>query len=403
MVSRPWARRSELVGLHREGVAGRRPPGGAPPDEEPAVPGVLAETVRLTQRGPVRRVDPSAGAQRFEGTHGARAAHAVAQLQELDGPLDVRQGAPPQFQVELGILVRRDPLAFDPGLHPPDGGHIRVGEGRFPDEPLGPGHEAFPQGAIAGHDPGPEHGLALPGLTPAIEVGAVGAQVPGQASDTSLGPETEIDGGDTLRRAVPAQQVQKGLGRRFGLIRRGVVVHHQEEVEIAGVGELTAAQPAHPHHAHPRHGRAVDSRHGRLEQPFGEVREGRPHRGHIALTQQVVHRDAHVLLLAQPDELGATAVGVSGVAVAQAYPLHGLAGHGLPAQWRQGVVVVEGGDELGVPGHRFGEHPAGAEQEAEAPRRFGRFPEGGDQDRAVVGMDHQVPQSQQAKVRIRGE
>ena len=57
-----------------------------------------------------------------------------------------------------------------------------------------------PEGVVAGHHPGPQQGLALPGLGPAVEVRLVAVQVAGQAALAPFGAQTEVDGGHPLGR-----------------------------------------------------------------------------------------------------------------------------------------------------------------------------------------------------------
>ena len=101
--------------------------------------------------------------------------------------------------MELGVLAGRDPLALDARLHPPDGGHVALGEGPVPDELVDERHEPLAQGPVAGHDAGPSKRLALPGLGPAVEVRRVPVQVAGQASLAAFGPEPEVDRRHPLR------------------------------------------------------------------------------------------------------------------------------------------------------------------------------------------------------------
>ncbi|CAB4323899.1 unannotated protein [freshwater metagenome] len=44
----------------------------------------------------------------------------MLELQQLSGELDVGERAPTEFEVEVGVLTKRDAFGFDPRLHPTD-------------------------------------------------------------------------------------------------------------------------------------------------------------------------------------------------------------------------------------------------------------------------------------------
>ena len=184
---------------------GSASPGEAPPGSAPTSCHRLRvrsqNTVRVAQGGDVVGGEDPALAERCQGGDRARATDAMAQLQELRRPFDVGQRSLPELQVELGILAGRDPLPFDAGLHPPDVGHVRLGEGTTPDEGLDDRHEPRAEITVAGHDARPHQGLALPGLCPALEVRVVAVRAAREAALAAFGPKAQIERHDPLRRA----------------------------------------------------------------------------------------------------------------------------------------------------------------------------------------------------------
>src|SRR3546814_20811340 len=87
----------------------------------------------------------------------------VAQLEQLHRPLDVRERAGPELEVDLRVLVGGDALLLDAHLHPADVasvlGRERPGPDRLGDVP----DEGVAEREVTGHRTNPQVGLALPG------------------------------------------------------------------------------------------------------------------------------------------------------------------------------------------------------------------------------------------------
>ena len=106
-----------------------------------AVAGPLAEAIRLGQRRVIRVLEDPTISQPVKRSDGRCLPHAVLQLQELRGELDVGQRAPPELEVELRIVARRDALALDARLDAPDLADFVVGERAVPHEVVEQRHE----------------------------------------------------------------------------------------------------------------------------------------------------------------------------------------------------------------------------------------------------------------------
>ena len=116
----------------------------------------------------------------------------VLQLQELDGPFDVGKGTPAEFQVELGVLARRDPFPLDPGLHLPDLADVVDGERRVPDERRHDLLEAAAHLGIAGDHAAAEKRLAFPELGPPLVVALVGGHAAGKGALAAFGSQVGV-------------------------------------------------------------------------------------------------------------------------------------------------------------------------------------------------------------------
>ena len=98
-------------------VAGRASP-GAPRTRIQAVAGRSRRTGRRrpARSGPSAMTPAASRASRAAMVPSARMPW--LELEQLHGPLDVGERAPPELEVELRVLAGGDPLALDAGLHP---------------------------------------------------------------------------------------------------------------------------------------------------------------------------------------------------------------------------------------------------------------------------------------------
>src|SRR6202012_2847811 len=106
---------------------------GGAADQHHRVPDAGGQLPGLGQGGGVGGADQSSfagGGQRQESPVGPKAGHGegVPQLEKLDGPLDVRQPARTELDVQGALDPARYALAFDPGLETADLAHAGLGD-----------------------------------------------------------------------------------------------------------------------------------------------------------------------------------------------------------------------------------------------------------------------------------
>ena len=266
----------------------------AEPAELQQVLGAAQEPVGGAEFLRVGPADVAAGGQR--GQRGQRRGRAqglvgaaVHELQQLDGELDVAQPAGTELELAPGL----------PGgqrlLHPaPHGLHVldeMLAAGRLPDQRAEGIRVRLAERHVAGHRPGLEQRLELPGLGPALVVG----QVAGQRADQRAGPafraQVRVDREDAAFRGGPrAHADQPGRQAAGGAQRGGLVLvldrfGHEDHVDVAGVVQLAAAALAHGHHGQParrRAGRQFGPGHGerRLEDRGRDVGQFLAHHVH---------------------------------------------------------------------------------------------------------------------------
>ena len=155
---------------------------------------MFEETQELVRRTEIRGVVASdvtargERGQRVDGRHHAQVlVHpAVHHLQELDRELDVAQTAAPEFEVALALVLGEQ--GFDAASHLLHLGHEVGPLGRLPHHRFDRGDVIVGELHVAGHRPGLEQRLELPGLGPPFVVGHMRFQGSGQRSGLPLGP-----------------------------------------------------------------------------------------------------------------------------------------------------------------------------------------------------------------------
>jgi len=197
--------------------------------------------------------EPSRGPTRL----GSQSPGAGPQLQELRCPLHIGERPTAELQVELRILARRDPLAFDPRFHSPYLPLRCLVQGRRPQ-----GWSARATNALttsSSRQPaGRATGLTFPGLTPTlvvtlerVELRAIGPGLPSGRSEDRSG---RFFGG-----CRPVAQPEQ---RRRRMLRACVSecssLVDDQHVEVAAIRDLRPAETPHPDHGHRHRGAMVE-------------------------------------------------------------------------------------------------------------------------------------------------
>ena len=221
------------------------------------------EPVGGGQLGRVLPADVPARGEHGQGGQGGRLAQrlidpAVHELEELDGELDIPQ--PARAELDLPARRRRGQRADHPAPH-----RLHVGDevlplGGLPDQRVHLGGVGGAERGVPRDRPGLQQRLELPGLCPALVVGAVAGQGPHQRAVAPLGPQVGVHGEQrALRGALRTHLDQPGgeLGR--GAQRRRLSpalagpggLRDEDHVHVAGVVQLPGAALAHGDHRQP--------------------------------------------------------------------------------------------------------------------------------------------------------
>ena len=296
------------------------------------------ELVRGDQVRAVLAGDVPAGAQCPQSLHGAGDAQVLVRapvhhLQELDGELHVAQPTP--AELEFALPQRLGDVLLDTAAH---GLHV-VDEvlalGRGPHHGMDRGVVVLRECEIAGHGPGLEQRLELPGLGPARVVGGVGLEGTNQLACLALGPQRRVDLEERHRsdaHHLPRQPGGLGVG---GL-------GHEDHVDVRDVVELPCATLAHRHHGQPgRHRRVRVHRghsHGQRgrEGGVGEVGQSVAHLverqgrflGLDGRGQVVGRQQRHLIPIRRPQDVHRCAAGDRGPVGADAVQVIALRGVG---------------------------------------------------------------------------
>ena len=258
------------------------------------------EPVGVGQAGRVRAAHVTAAGQRGEGVQGGGGAErlvgtAVHELQQLHGELDVPQ--PPGAELDLAPGPVGGQAAQHPAPHRLHVGHEVLALCGLPDHRPDGGQVGAAELRVARDRPGLEQRLELPGLRPALVIGAMAGQGTDQRPVAALRAEVRIHreqgllgrggradpdhpGREPGRGAqggrLPAVSRLARSGSRTRLLRTGL--SHEDHIDVAGVVQLAAAALPHRDHREPgRRGarRQLGSRDRErcLERGRGEVRQ----------------------------------------------------------------------------------------------------------------------------------
>ncbi len=261
----------------------------------------------------------------------------VDQLEQLDGELDVADATRAPLDLAL-VEAASDDQLLGPVLHGSQRAQVVGAERVAPQPTLGRLVEAQPQRPVARHRLGLEQGLELPGFGPPVPVGLVGVEGAHQTPVATLRAQVGVD-----PEAVSGQ-VHDLAGR--GLQLGGRTVAHEDEVDVARVVELPAAELAHPDHRQPVGAAQLA---GRLDHVGGQVGQVPPHRGQVVGALEVTGRDPQELQLLPPGQ-----------------PLDG---HGVDR--RPAIDVAQHLQGLGCGGDQPGQGTAGGQHRHQASATLG--------------------------------
>ncbi len=256
-------------------------------------------------------------------------------------------------------------------------------------------HELAEQLGVARHRAGPEECLPLPGLDPAPVVLGVGVEAAGERALPPLRAERGVDGQDPLGGGGAVQPAEEPGGCLLGEsgIARPRALVDDEDVEVAPVGELLPAEPAHRDDAHRKRG--PDGLEGGRQHGVAEGGEVACRRGERDVEEDVGGGDSERLCLHEVAEGG------------RSPPAGRARRRGSPApelgrrRRRQLPVVAEAGGEAGLAPDELAELPSRPEKDTQPPRQLGRLPEGGDDDVAAVRRADECPQPEEALIGVR--
>ena len=156
-----------------------------------------------------------------------------------------------ELQVELRVLAGRDPLALDPGLQPADLPLVVGGEAGRPDVLVEHVHEAPPprRGRRRPAGPGPSPGAPTPAPTARSRCGSRRRErasrpcLPSGRRSTSTAQSRVAGVAPCTKRRSSVADPQALLGRR-----RRAALEDEDDVEVAGVRQLGAAEAAQGDH-----------------------------------------------------------------------------------------------------------------------------------------------------------
>jgi hypothetical protein len=321
----------------------------------------------------------------------------VAQLQQLRRPLDVRERAASELEVELSVLPSRYPLPLDPGLHAPDLALVVGRQSRRPDGVVEDAQQRGRHVGVAGDGSGPGHRLALPDRRPPLEVGAVALDAARQQALLALGSQVDVDAPQPRRRRGALKEAAQigGGAQPFGGVGGGGALEHEHEVEVAGVRQLGPAEAAERHHRE-RHLRGDGTKgglHGRLGDGGDVVADD----SHIVTFEHVASDDAEQIAVLPPQERRLLAA----LRLSPREGAHGgidELGLGMGAKL---LGVRQTGDEVDVALEDVGGEPAGTDEGRQPPGRLRRLAECPGEGLGSSAIAGQVAHAEQAEVGIR--
>ena len=284
--------------------------------------------------------DVSAVAERVEGLERAAAAQRlvrppVHELQQLHRELDVAQAARPQLDLPLhGGRARRGEQALLRVVHhaPAHRAHVLdevLALHRRPDQRADGGRVRRAERQVAGHRPGLEQRLELPGLGPPVVVRGVAGEGAHQRPRLALRAQGRVHLPDAALGGHLAAQPHQGGRQPGGGAQRLVLVGlravrpaarrgDEHDVHVADVVQFPGPALAHADHREPaRRGPLRQLRPGhrerRLQRRPGQVGQLPPHLGHRRVPGHVPRGDPQQAApVGHPQRVGRHAAGQPG-------------------------------------------------------------------------------------------
>ncbi len=230
----------------------------------------------------------------------------VLQLQQLDGPLDVRQPARTQLDVALRVDAPRHPLGLHPRLEPPDLVHLlrRHASARIADG-VDDLDETTTELLVTRAGIGAQESLRFPCRRPPSVVPAVSGQGAHQRAFLALRPQIGVEPQRSVLAAQLQQGAQPGHDRDRALHPFGIVgvVDDEHAVGVRRVRHLARAPAATRDHRDL--GRIGDLASGdlqhRADSAVDDVRKAPAHDLSGGVPEQIRHGQPQQL--ASPDRL----------------------------------------------------------------------------------------------------
>ena len=223
------------------------------------------EGVVVFQQGPLlvgQAADVFQLGHGLEGVGGAQRGQvaAVEQLQELDDEFHVADAAPAGLHVAV-VAAALAVLLLDAPLQGLDAADVGTAEVAAVDPGGQLGEELAAEVQVAGHRQGLDVGLPLPGAAADVVIVQRRLQVGDRRPALSLGPQPQVHAVDAPQIGRLGQQadqlageVVEKLGVGDGPVAVGLAVEiiEEDQVDVAGVVQLAAAELAHAQDDEPR-------------------------------------------------------------------------------------------------------------------------------------------------------
>ena len=177
---------------------------------------------------------------------------AVEQLEELDHELDVADAAAAGFHV-ADASAQTEGLLLDPPLQGLDAADVGVAQVAAVDPRPKRGEKLVAQREVAGHRPGLDVGLPLPGPAAGVVIRHRALDAHDHRPASPFRPQPHIDPVDPAQLGLLGQQADEFAGHKVEefeiadwprAVGRAVVFAEEDQVDVAGVVQFQAAELA---------------------------------------------------------------------------------------------------------------------------------------------------------------